>query len=494
MIGEKHRLNFCSFSKLNDLVIIQTSQGLAKYVLSCYPTLDDARKAGAVVSFDARYNSSRWAKLTARVFLKNGFKVHLFNKITPTPFVPFTVQQMKAAIGIMITASHNPKDDNGYKVFWSNGPQIKPPHDKNIFLSINENLQPADDDAFNEDLTMFQDNLNDPTEELGKRYYDTLQNLLYDEEMNAGFKKKVVYSAMHGVGASYIDQAFSMAKFAPVLHVDDQREPNPDFPTVPFPNPEEGKSALNLSMKTADENGSIYILANDPDADRLAVAENVEGQWKIFNGNEIGTLLAWWQLQVHLKHHGEEKFERKNLYYIASTVSSKMLGALARKEGLTFLETLTGFKWMANQAYDLERADPGKRVLLGYEEAIGFMCGTQVLDKDGVSAAIRVTELMAYLDLKGMTLSAKLNEIYNDYGYHCNRASYFFVEDKNITQKIFDRLRTFAGSAHTVSLRTMLESLVGSWRVFFLSVSIGVGRKVQGGCRARSDHRLRFFH
>ena len=219
-----------------------------------------------------------------------------------------------------------------------------------------------------------------------------------------------------------------------------------------FPNPEEGKSALNLSMETAENNDSIYIMANDPDADRLAIAEYVDSAWKIFNGNEIGTLLAWWQMQVHFKKFGDDKTQRRsNLIFIASTVSSKMLGAMAKKEGLTFVETLTGFKWMANQAWDLESKGENKKVLLAYEEAIGFMCGTQVLDKDGISAALRAAELMAFLDCQGLTLSQKLKELYQEYGYHCNRTSYFIINDNQITSKIFYRLRNFEGSPNTVS-------------------------------------------
>ena len=174
-----------------------------------------------------------------------------------------------------------------------------------------------------------------------------------------------------------------------------------------------GKTALNLSIKTADEEDAIYILANDPDADRLAIAQKLsDGTWKIFNGNEIGSLLGWWQLKVH-EFGDSNDFKRENLYYIASAVSSKMLGTIAKKEGLNFCQTLTGFKWMANKAYDLER-NPEKKVLLAYEEAIGFMCGTQVLDKDGISAAIRAAELMAFLDTKGMTLDSKLKELYTE--------------------------------------------------------------------------------
>ena len=436
------------FAYLNDLVIIQTSQGLAQYVLKCFPSPNEARKAGAVISFDARYNSSRWAKLCARVFANAGYKVYLFNKITPTPFVPFTVQQKGAAIGIMITASHNPKEDNGYKVYWNNGPQIKPPHDKFILESINEHLKPADDHVYNEDLSEFNDNIIDPTEEIGSLYYSMLHELTYDQSLNSDFSQKIVYTAMHGVGASYIDHAFETVKFKPVIHVSEQKDPNPDFPTAPFPNPEEGKTALNLSFQTAEEHGAIYILANDPDADRLAIVQKLEnGTWKIFNGNEIGCLLAWWQLHVHNSKYGD-KYNKKNLYYIASTVSSKILGAIAKKEGLNFEETLTGFKWMANKAYDLEQNSENK-ILLAYEEAIGFMCGTQVLDKDGISAAIRSMELIAFLDRKGMTLVDKLNEIYKEYGYHCNLNSYFIVTDSTINDQIFKRLRNYQGSPNT---------------------------------------------
>merc|ERR1712223_20166 len=438
------------FAYLNDLVIIQTSQGLSQYVLKCYDKPEEAKNAGCVISFDARYNSEKWAKLTARVFSKAGYRVYLFNTITPTPFVPFTVQRKKAAVGIMITASHNPKEDNGYKVFWSNGPQIKPPHDKYILQSISANLQPKEgQDSFSDDLSNFKEALVNP-EEFADAYYNTLKSLLYDETMNSKFDKKIVYSAMHGVGASYIDRAFATAKFAPVVHVQEQRQPDPNFPTVDFPNPEEGKSALNLSMKTAEMNNCIYIMANDPDADRLAIAEYVENAWKIFNGNEIGTLLAWWQLQVHNKKFGDDETQNQsNLIFIASTVSSKMLGAMAKKEGLTFLETLTGFKWMANQAWDLESENETKKVLLAYEEAIGFMCGTQVLDKDGISAALRSAELMAYLNRQGLTLSQKLKELYQEYGYHCNRTSYFIINDTQITTKSFYRLRNFEGSPNT---------------------------------------------
>lgn len=441
------------FARMNDLVIIQTTQGLAHYVLECNP---QARESGVVIGNDARFNSSRWAKLTAGVFLRLGFKVYLFSGITPTPFIPFSVQQKKTSVGIVITASHNPKDDNGYKVYWSNGPQIKPPHDKNIQKSILNHLKPECDAAFDEDLSEFDGSLLfDPHDELCSEYYTMLKNLLTDEDRNRKFIGRIVYTPMHGVGADYIDRAFEVAAFLPVLHVKEQREPDPTFPTVPFPNPEEGKSALNLSIATAErynqENSddiksgvkgrSIHILANDPDADRLAVAELGSNGWHIFNGNEIGALLGWWQLQNYISRNPNQ-VDKSKLFYIASTVSSKILRSIARKEGLTFEETLTGFKWMANRAYDLE-ASGDAEVLLAYEEAIGFMCGTQVFDKDGVFSAIRMAELIAFLDTKNMTLQDKLKDLYETYGYHCSHNSYFINHNQEVTQNIFGRLRSF---------------------------------------------------
>jgi len=440
------------FGQMNDLVIIQTTQGLAHYLLSeTNPTIP-VREMGAVIGFDARFNSSRWAKLAAGVFLDLGFKVRLFSTITPTPIVPFTVVQKNACIGIMITASHNPKEDNGYKVFWRNGPQILSPHDKNIQKHILDNLEPYSQETFDDNRIAYSNpNLIDPLEESSTSYFSVLNSILFDKSMNQSCRRKIVYTAMHGVGSDFIDKAFKATGFDPVIHVKEQREPDPTFPTVPFPNPEEGKSALNLSQKTAEENSSIYILANDPDADRLAVAQRLSsGEWKIFNGNEIGTLLGWWQFKIYTEFLAKD-IAKKNLYFIASTVSSKMLQSIAREEGVSFEETLTGFKWMGNRAYELEddnRNEPNK-VMLAFEESIGYMCGSQVLDKDGISGAVRAAELIAHLDKSGMTLVDKLHDIYKRYGYHCSRISYFLHGGADVLQKIFDPLRNFNGVSNS---------------------------------------------
>ena len=255
-----------------------------------------------------------------------------------------------------------------------------------------------------------------------------------------------VYSAMHGVGFPFVERAFEVAKLRPFHVVTEQRDPDPEFPTVKFPNPEEGKSSLVLSMKHADEIGCNVILANDPDADRLACAERetTTSPWRVFNGNELGTLLGWWSIQCIKEKNPNVNL--KNCYMIASTVSSKMLRTMSKVEGFNFEETLTGFKWMGNRAVELLEA--GKEVLFAYEEAIGFMFSTAVLDKDGVSAAAHLATLISYLRVKeNLNLAQKLEQLYTTYGFHFSINSYFFCHEPEKIKKIFERIRNWNGES-----------------------------------------------
>lgn len=280
------------------------------------------------------------------------------------------------------------------------------------------------------------------------KYYDEMLEIIPETffETNDEAQLKIIYSAMHGVGFPFIERAFEVSKLNPVFAVVEQRDANPDFPTVKFPNPEEGKSCLALSMKLADDVGSNLILANDPDADRLACAERdpVTKTWRVFNGNELGSLLGWWTMQYF-----KEKNPGKTLndcYLLASTVSSKMLRAIGKVEGFNFEETLTGFKWMGNRAVEL--ISQGKEVLFAYEEAIGFMVSPKVLDKDGVSAAAHLATMASYIAVKeNATLGQKLDELYNTYGYHYSIASYFLCYDPKKIVKIFERIRNWEGDA-----------------------------------------------
>jgi len=436
------------FGQMNDLVIIQVTQGLLAHLTKDDPELSSK---GVVFGYDGRHNSARWASLAAKVFLSAGVPVYLFQTTVPTPFVPFTVLQKGAAAGVMVTASHNPKWDNGYKVYWGNGAQILSPHDKNIQSAILENLEPKPGAFEMPDPEHVL--LSNPMEEINPKYFTKLP-IYNSKEMNSSLKCSVVYTAMHGVGCPYVEQSWAAAGFDPkkLLIVQEQKDPDPEFSTVDFPNPEEGASALDLSFQKADSCGAKYILANDPDADRLGVAQKHKGAWKILNGNEIGALLGWWLLKSFKTKSQDYPLDK--VHFLASTVSSKILNTIAKKEGVNFTETLTGFKHMGNQSHKLLKLED--TVLFAYEEAIGFMCGTEVLDKDGVSAVAVIGELIAYLETKEMDLTDQLEEIYKTYGYHFTLNSYYLCYDPAVTDKIFARIRDFTPESGTASHPTTL--------------------------------------
>ncbi|ROT76705.1 putative phosphoglucomutase-2 [Penaeus vannamei] len=241
------------YALMNDLVIIQTSQGFSKYLGKVNP---ESKTKGVVIGHDSRHNSHRFARLAAAAFLNNGIPVYLLGKIVPTPFVPFTVLQYGAAAGVMVTASHNPKEDNG------------------IQKSIEENLTPWED-AWDVEKALADSRLTDPLDDISNKYFSKLASSMLNEEKNQSSPLTFTVTAMHGVSHDYMVEAFKVCGFKPFVPVKEQMRPDPEFPTVKFPNPEEGKSALDLSFKTANENGSSVILANDPDADRLAVAEKL---------------------------------------------------------------------------------------------------------------------------------------------------------------------------------------------------------------------------
>ncbi|XP_065838577.1 phosphopentomutase-like [Oscarella lobularis] len=425
------------YSQMNDLTIVQTTQGFCRYLESKFP--ESVHRRGVVIGYDARHNSKRFGHLAAAVFLSQGIRVQLFSDIAMTPYVPFSVTHFNAVAGIMVTASHNPKEDNGYKVYWENGAQIVSPHDKEISSHILRNLEPWPS-SWDSELATRSDLRLDPLAEINQAYPSRIgQSIAVKNLIGKETKLKFVYTAMHGVGYRFIQRLFDEFHLPNVIPVTEQVDPDPEFPTVKFPNPEEGKSALDLAIKTANGRNATIILANDPDADRLALAEKLpNNQWKVFNGNEIGSLLSYWAL-YNYKQSNPEGFESENVYMLASTVSSKFIGSMASVEGFQFEETLTGFKWMGNRTKELE--ENGKTVLFAYEEAIGFMYGTSVLDKDGVSAAAALAQFAIHLEMEGKTLSSKLNELYEKYGYHVSQNSYFICHSKPTIQRIFDRLR-----------------------------------------------------
>ncbi|KAI0948405.1 hypothetical protein AcV7_009159 [Taiwanofungus camphoratus] len=388
------------WSCMNDLIIIQASQGLCAYVLENVP---NAASRGVVIGHDHRHNSERWAGLTAAAFTENNVKVFPLRGLVHTPLVPFSVKKLDAACGVMITASHNPKHDNGYKVYWENAVQIIEPHDKGISNAIKANLEPR---------TWQIDKLNssplcvDRTEEMREAYVRNLSTLCLNRSLNMNTPLRFVNTSMHGVSHPVLVTAFNMFGFPAFSPVVEQMQPDPEFPTVKFPNPEE-KGALDLALRTAAQVGADYVLAQDPDADRFAAAEKgQDGKWITFTGDQLGTLFA----SVTLDRYKSSGRPLEKLAMVASTVSSKMIEAMAGAEGFRFSECLTGFKFIGNTALNLER--DGYDVPFAYEEAIGFMFGSQIRDKDGVAASVMFAEIAAFLHSQGKSASSHLQEFY----------------------------------------------------------------------------------
>uniref|UniRef100_A0A672L8E5 Phosphoglucomutase 2-like 1 n=1 Tax=Sinocyclocheilus grahami TaxID=75366 RepID=A0A672L8E5_SINGR len=386
----------------------------------------------------------RLARLTAAVMLCKDVPVYLFSTYVPTPFVPYAVMKYGAAAGVMITASHNRKEDNGYKVYWHNGAQISSPHDKEILRCIEESSEPWPE-SWNEDLVESSLLRRDPLEDVCCSYMEELNTICFHRcSLNTMSPLKFVHSSFHGVGHNYVQRAFQQFGFPPPIPVPEQKDPDPDFSTVSCPNPEEGESVLELSLRLAEREEARIVVATDPDADRLAVAEqNDNCGWKVFTGNELAALLGWWML-FNWKEAHPDPADTERVCMLATTVSSKILKAFARIEGFHFEETLPGFKWIGNRIHELTKT--GKEVIFSFEESIGFLCGNMVLDKDGVSTAAVVAEMAAYLHTKNLSMNQQLINVYEIYGYHISRTSYVICNDPPTIHRIFSRLRNSGGS------------------------------------------------
>ena len=390
-------------NRMNRVLVRTVSAGLGEYLLRVVP---EVREQGVVVGFDGRKNSRLFAEDTAAVLGGMGIVVHLFEDVSPTPETAHAVTFLGAAAGVMVTASHNPPADNGYKVYWGNGAQIIPPHDGGISDAID-----AVSSVYVGDFEALQAGgvIRDIPGEVREVYMKQVLAL----RVHPTSPLQVVYTAMHGVGSELIGHVFARAGHTGLHYVEEQRHPDPAFPTVAFPNPEE-PGALDLSKARADALGADVIIANDPDADRLAVAvPDGAGGWRQLSGNQVGCLLA-----EDLLTHGEQWKGGRRL--VATTiVSSNLLSVIAEAHDVDYAETLTGFKWIANRAIAHDAA--GGHFVIGYEEALGYSVGPVVRDKDGVSAALLLCDLAARCKAQGRTLLDALEDLHRRYGLYASR-------------------------------------------------------------------------
>jgi len=341
----------------------------------------------------------------------------------------------------MVTASHNPKIDNGYKVYGDNGAQIIPPVDEHISECIMANLNQWEgvDQLLDANTGLLKDtskivDLYD--ESVGSYMTEIPKDLARKPEATAKSNLKIVYTAMHGVGYPFVSQIVEKFGFKNLIVVPQQRDPDPEFSTVSFPNPEE-KGALDLAMALADKEGSPMVIANDPDADRFAAAEKTkDGKWHIFHGDELGILFGAYQFQAFK----EKGLPASSMLFICSAVSSRMLKKLAETEGCRFEDTMTGFKWMANKSMEVRNKEQFEH-LLAYEEALGYQLSEKVADKDGVSASGVWVEMACELYAQGKTVHDKLDELRKKYGYFVTNNAYFLCYDPPTFKAIFDEFR-----------------------------------------------------
>ncbi|HEY4159390.1 MAG TPA: phospho-sugar mutase, partial [Polyangiaceae bacterium] len=385
-------------ARMNLAVVRRATRALAEHLLSRMP---DARTLPVVVGFDARIDSRRFADDATQVLLAAGIPVKRFADPVPTPIVAYAVRVFSAQAGIVITASHNPPEYNGYKLYLGNGVQVVAPDDAQIAQLMRE-LGPANQIPIEPHGLARADVIPD---ELFDRYLaDTRAEL---PPVSADHGLRIAYTPLHGVGASYLQRAFEYFGYRNVEMVSAQREPDGHFPTVHFPNPEE-PTALESVLQLARDVNADLVLANDPDVDRLAVAvPTPAGRWLALTGNQIGLLLADYLLERGQRSPGRQ--------VISTFVSSPMLESIARAHGAHAERTLTGFKWLWTAALALENTQ-GRRFCFGYEEALGYSVIRAVRDKDGISAALAFAGLASEARARGQSVLERLQALYARHG------------------------------------------------------------------------------
>lgn len=384
--------------RMNRLVVRETSAGIANYVKQ-----SSSNNMRVVIGFDGRRLSREFALDTACVFGALGFTAQLFDHEVPTPLVAYAVQATHACLGVMVTASHNPPEYNGYKVYWGNGAQIIPPHDVGMAAAI-ENAASQEIPWEDADSLRANGRLQSVPKKIVEDYLRGVASLSIHPKSVSRQEMDIAYTPLHGVGAIIAEAALAQAGFTRVHTVATQREPDAQFPTVAFPNPEE-PGAMDAVLALARQNKAEIACANDPDADRFAAAVRTpNGDYQVLTGNEIGILLADDQLRQ----------APANACVGTTIVSSRLLRRLAAHYQAAYFETLTGFKWLANEA--LERQKQDQQLIFAYEEALGYTIGELVRDKDGISALVAFAELAAHLRDAKQSVLTRLESIYRQHG------------------------------------------------------------------------------
>lgn len=391
-------------NRMNKYVVGMATQGFANYITAAYPS---GTPLSVAISYDSRNNSREFAEITASVFAANGFTVYIFDDIRPTPELSFAIRHFKCNAGVMVTASHNPKEYNGYKAYWEDGAQITAPHDVKIIEEVSKISDPS--------MVKFEGG-NGKIIKIGKEvdkvYLDSILSLLLSpESVKRHADMKIVYSPLHGTGTVLVPAALRQTGFTHVIPQPQQSVADGNFPTVKSPNPEE-HSALELSIALAEEKGADLVMATDPDADRVGIAvRDDNGKMVLLNGNQTASILTYYLLT----RWSESGKLGKDTYMVKTIVTTELMRAIADSFGVKIYNVLTGFKYIA----EVVREQEGKGTFIGGgEESYGFNAGEFVRDKDAVITCCLIAECAAWAKDAGMSLYQLLMHIYRKYGYY----------------------------------------------------------------------------
>jgi phosphoglucomutase len=391
-------------NRMNKYTVAMATQGLANYVKKCFP---NANPIKAAVSHDSRNHSREFAEITANVLAANGFHVYLFDGMRPTPELSFAVRHFGCQTGVMVTASHNPKEYNGYKAYWDDGCQLVAPHDTNVIDEVLK-IQKLEDVK----MTGGESNIEIIGENVDSVYLNRIeQNSLHPELIKKHHDLKIVYTPLHGTGITLIPRMLEKLGFTNVNVVKEQATPDGNFPTTPSPNPEE-KAAMKMAVELAKQIDADIVFASDPDADRVGVAvKRPDGEWMLLNGNQTMSVLIYYLI----KEWKETNRLTGKEFIIKTIVTSELPADIAKKVGVKVYDVLTGFKFIGDKIRQLE----GKEVFIGGgEESYGYMIGDFVRDKDAVSACSMIAEIAAWAMEQGKTFYDVLVDIYKEYGFY----------------------------------------------------------------------------
>ncbi|MDR2536012.1 MAG: phospho-sugar mutase [Treponema sp.] len=449
------------YNRMNTLVVKSATQGLAAYLQKAFPGKAAEGTLSAAIAFDSRRYSGAFAEAAALILAANGIRTYLFSSLRPTPELSFAIRKLKCDTGIVVTASHNPAQYNGYKAYWNDGSQVIPPHDEGIIKEVNT---VTDIKEIDKQTALSKGLLKIIDKEIDEPYQAMVRSRLFRPDLikaKAG-EVKIVYTPLHGTGALHVETVLGSLGLK-VITVPEQREGNGEFPTVSYPNPEEAP-ALELALKLGKEVGADVVMATDPDADRLGIAvPDGKGVFALVTGNQLGTLLADY-IFLSLKETGKMPSKAA---MVNSIVTTGMQKRVARSYGAECIECLTGFKWIAD-IWRKSEAAGSPTVVYGTEESYGYLVENEVRDKDGVSAAALTAEMTLYWRSKGKSLLDRLEDLYKTNGYwqEMGVSKYFQgPEGPAIMKGIMDNYRksppSTLGGIEVEKVRDILDSV---WR------------------------------